>query len=78
MADVNLYCSLQCMLDGENGLVLDESNYQQPETPLARSNIRPFNKSSVSNSSGSDSEFHSESSLTQKRRKTFPKRAPMA
>lgn len=78
MADMNLYCSLQCMLDGENGVILDESHYGQPETPLARSNIRPFKSSATSNSSGSDSDHHADSHMSCKRRKALPKRAPMA
>jgi hypothetical protein len=73
LQDVNLYCSLQCMLDGESGVVLDESLFN-PETPAARSNIRVFTQ--FSNSSGSDSEYQGESTM-QKRRKALPKRAPM-
>ena len=62
------------MLDGESGAVnLDDSLFN-PETPLARSNIRVFNQ--LTNSSGSDSDYQGESTM-QKRRKAMPKRAPM-
>ncbi len=75
LQDVNLYCSMQCMLDGESGAVNVDDSHFNPETPLARSNIRVFNQ--AANSSGSDSEYQGES-MMHKRRKALPKRAPMA
>lgn len=66
---------MQCMLDGESGAVNVDDSHFNPETPLARSNIRVFNQ--AANSSGSDSEYQGES-MMHKRRKALPKRAPMA
>lgn len=80
LQDVNLYCSLQCRMDGENGIVLEDaqlnmmsSRHGGPDTPLAQSGAR---RGFSQYSSGSDSDFQGESMLL-KRRKTFPKRSPL-
>jgi hypothetical protein len=77
LQDVNLYCSLQCRLDGENGIVLDDvhmtsSRNGGPDTPLAHSGVRRFSHYS----SGSDSDYQGESFML-KRRKSMPKRSPL-
>jgi hypothetical protein len=81
LQDVNLYCSLQCRMDGENGIVLDDAHMHMmmtsrnggPDTPLAHSAVR---RGFSQYSSGSDSDYQGESMMI-KRRKTFPKRSPM-
>lgn len=78
LQDVNLYCSLQCKMDGDSGVVLKDGQYTtssrngMPGTPMANSAMRQF----MHYSSGSESDYQGESML-QKRRKGLPMRSPM-